>query len=225
MVDLQILENKAQIALQKRYDRGRPFVIEFAGAPKSGKGTIISLVEQFFRRQGYKVRVPQEGAEVFRSLPRSSPLYNIRTGIYSLGWLIDAAYDGNFDLFILDRGVVDVFLWMEFWQKKGLLSVQTKQVLQEFFMYEEVVSLLDAVVILRCNLEVSIAREKLTSLIDKEGEYMNHQTLSLLVGVVNEVVEKKKLNGLPLIIKDNNGDNPKEVAKDILSQLLLIFNK
>ena len=40
----------------------RPVFVEFAGTPKSGKSTCIDTINHFFRRVGYKVLAPTEGA-------------------------------------------------------------------------------------------------------------------------------------------------------------------
>jgi putative protein kinase ArgK-like GTPase of G3E family len=40
----------------------RPIFVEFAGTPKSGKSTCIDTINHFFRRVGYKVLAPTEGA-------------------------------------------------------------------------------------------------------------------------------------------------------------------
>lgn len=46
----------------KKCPRSRPLFVEFAGTPKSGKSTCIDTVNHFFRRSGYKVLAPTEGA-------------------------------------------------------------------------------------------------------------------------------------------------------------------
>ncbi|MBU1178961.1 hypothetical protein KKB69_01300 [Patescibacteria group bacterium] len=87
----------------------RPFFIEITGSPSSGKTTMISILDPFFRRQGFRVYTPQEGAEVIRHIPRTSHLYNVRTGLYALATLIDASVNDNYDLVIFDRCPYDTF--------------------------------------------------------------------------------------------------------------------
>jgi putative protein kinase ArgK-like GTPase of G3E family len=54
------LREKAITVLHQQVKR--PRFIEFAGTPKSGKSTCIDTVSHFFRRNGYKVLTPTEGA-------------------------------------------------------------------------------------------------------------------------------------------------------------------
>ena len=39
-----------------------PLVVEFAGSPKAGKSTTIDIVTHFFKRTGFRVWAPTEGA-------------------------------------------------------------------------------------------------------------------------------------------------------------------
>jgi putative protein kinase ArgK-like GTPase of G3E family len=57
------LEEKAK-SLKAKLTPGsfNPFVIEFAGSPKSGKSTNIEILVHFFKRMGFKVWAPVEGA-------------------------------------------------------------------------------------------------------------------------------------------------------------------
>src|SRR3989338_484322 len=91
-----------------RYDESflpRPFFLEITGSPAAGKTTTITEFDKFFRRMGFRVLRPQEGAEVIRHIGRDTPLYNIRTGLYALQLLIDLSAGHQYDLVILDRGI------------------------------------------------------------------------------------------------------------------------
>ena len=62
--DPKILRDKASFALE-RLQSGtpvRPVFVEFSGTPKSGKSTCIDIVSHFFRRVGFNVLAPTEGA-------------------------------------------------------------------------------------------------------------------------------------------------------------------
>ena len=96
----KIFQEKAQIILSYlkshlRYDNGflpRPFMIELTGSPSAGKTTIIKSLDDFLRDQGLRVLRPQEGAEVIRHIPRTTPIYNIATGLYALNKLVEESY-------------------------------------------------------------------------------------------------------------------------------------
>src|SRR3989344_3657761 len=96
----------------------RPFFVEFLGSPSAGKTTAITEMDKFLRRMGFRVLRPQEGAEVIRHIPRTTPLYNIRTGLYALSLLIDESYGHLYDIIIFDRCVFDAYCWMMYWLEK-----------------------------------------------------------------------------------------------------------
>ncbi len=60
--DLGDLEANAKSTLTRLKKDRRPVVIEFAGSPKAGKSTTIDILGHFFKRMGYKVWAPTEGA-------------------------------------------------------------------------------------------------------------------------------------------------------------------
>src|SRR3989338_10083226 len=90
----------------------RPFFIEITGTPSAGKTTTIKELDKFFRRMGFRVLCPQEGAEVIRHIERTTPLYNIRTGLYALQILIDLSHGHQYDIVIFDRCIFYSFCWM-----------------------------------------------------------------------------------------------------------------
>src|SRR3989344_1035355 len=105
----KIFEKKAQEILKYlkyniRYGDfiPRPFFLEFTGSPSSGKTTTITELDKFLRRQGFRVWRPQEGAEVIRHIERTTPIYNIRTGLYALSILLDESFAHKYDVIISD---------------------------------------------------------------------------------------------------------------------------
>ena len=126
------LEARAKRILQYlrsdlRYDQNiipRPFFIELTGTPSSGKTTVITELDKFLRRQGFRVYRPQEGAEVIRHIERTTPVYNLRTGIYALTLLLDISVGHLYDVVIFDRSIFDAYVWLMYWNEKGKLTEQ-----------------------------------------------------------------------------------------------------
>lgn len=142
MKNENLFEEKAKKILEYlksdlRYDEQflpRPFFLEFTGSPSSGKTTTITELDKFLRRHGFRVLRPQEGAEVIRHIPRTTPLYNIRTGLYALNKLIDESYGHLYDVIIFDRCVFDAYCWMMYWEEKNKLTKEEKELAQSFFL-------------------------------------------------------------------------------------------
>ena len=177
----QILEYLKQ---HVRYDHSflpRPFFVEITGSPSAGKTTTITEFDKWFRRMGFRVLRPQEGAEVIRHIGRDTPLYNIRTGLYALQMLIDLSAGHQYDLVIFDRGIFDVYCWMLYWKEKEKLSPEKTELIQQFFLLELWLPKIDAAYFMICDPKVAMERELRIALSDKLGETTNPETVRKLV--------------------------------------------
>jgi len=184
-----VFEQKAKVILDYlkshlRYDEKflpRPFFLEFTGSPSAGKTTTITELDKFLRRQGFRVLRPQEGAEVIRHIERTTPLYNIRTGLYALNLLIDLSASHLYDVVIFDRCIFDAYCWMIYWQEKGKLNCEEKKIIQSFFSSRFWTDKIDAAFFVVCDTEVAMRRELRIALSQKLGETTNPKTIETLV--------------------------------------------
>lgn len=182
------LEKKAQKILEYlkshiRYDDGflpRPFFLEFTGSPSAGKTTTITELDKFLRRQGFRVLRPQEGAEVIRHISRSTPLYNLRTGLYALSLLVDLSHGHQYDVVIFDRCIFDAYCWMLYWKEKNQLTDDETKLIQAFFLSPFWTAALDAVFFMVCSPKTAMERELRIALSRKLGETTNPQTIKSL---------------------------------------------
>ncbi|MDA2936330.1 hypothetical protein MYX06_03880 [Patescibacteria group bacterium AH-259-L05] len=125
----QILKEFIRLKTKKFY---RPFVIEITGTPDAGKTSVIHTLTRFFKRQGWRVDNPTEGAEITKKIPRTTHLYNIQTGIYALSELLDNIHSLDFDLLLFDRAIYDAFCWQEYWLRKKVISSTIADAAQKF---------------------------------------------------------------------------------------------
>lgn len=172
------------LKVKERYDekhRPRPFFVELTGSPDSGKTTTIDELYKFFKTLGFKVKRPQEGAEVIQGIKRDTPLYNIRTGDYARIQLIDEAHDPTCDLMIFDRCLFDAYCWMMYWLSKGKLNEEEMRLYQTFFLSRFWVEKLDAAFFVVCDPNEAMRRSKEVSLTEKLGNFTNPQTIKVLV--------------------------------------------
>ncbi|MFA6364847.1 MAG: AAA family ATPase [Candidatus Paceibacterota bacterium] len=184
-----LFEVKAKRLLQYlksniRYDKEfmpRPFFIEITGSPSAGKTTTITELDKFFRRMGFRVWRPQEGAEVIRHITRDTPVYNIRTGLYALSLLLDLSRGHQYDLVIFDRAIFDAYVWMMYWEEKQKLLPREKELYQNFFLSRLWINEIDAAYFMVCNPEDAMQRELRIALSQKAGETSNPKTIATLV--------------------------------------------
>jgi len=159
----------------------RPFFIEITGSPSAGKTTTITELDKFFRRMGFRVLRPQEGAEVIRHIGRDTPVYNIRTGLYALEMLVDKMYGHQYDIIIFDRSIFDAYVWMMYWQEKEKLTTHQTTLIQEFFLLPFWTKEIDAAYFMVCDPEEAMRRELRIALSQKLGETTNPKTVATLV--------------------------------------------
>ncbi|MBI4992047.1 MAG: AAA family ATPase [Candidatus Harrisonbacteria bacterium] len=174
----------AYLKTDLRYDEKflpRPFFLEFTGSPSAGKTTTITELDKFFRRQGFRVLRPQEGAEVIRHISRTTPLYNIRTGLYALELLIDLSSSHQYDIVIFDRGIFDVYCWMMYWEEKLRLAGNQKKLIQSFFLSQFWVDKIDVAYFMIADPKIAMERELRIALSSKLGETTNPKTIQTLV--------------------------------------------
>lgn len=159
----------------------RPFFVEFTGSPDSGKTTTIDELYKFFKTLKFRVLRPQEGAEVIQHVPRSTPLYNIRTAQYAINQLIDLSHGHMYDLVLFDRCAFDAYCWMMYWESKGQLTEDEVKLYQNFFLSKFWADKLDAVYFVVCDPDEAMKRSKEVSLTDRLGNFTNPQTIRVLV--------------------------------------------
>lgn len=211
-----------------RYDESflpRPFFLEFAGSPSAGKTTTITELDKFLRRQGFRVWRPQEGAEVIRHIERTTPLYNIRTGIYALTLLIDNSVGHLYDVVIFDRCIFDAYCWMEYWQEKGKLSWIEKKLIQQSFLFRLWQDKIDAAYFMVCEPEEALERELRIALSQKLGETTNPATIKTLVERYKSAYETLSPKYQQLHLIDTTNINEQTMVEVIAREILNIFEK
>jgi len=159
----------------------RPFFVEFTGSPDSGKTTAINSLYHSFKDSGFRVFKPLEGAEQIYRVPRSTPLYNIRTAMYAITQLIDLAHSHELDLVLFDRCAFDGYYWMMYWLAKGKLTEGQMKHWQETFLSGFWVNNLDAAYLVVCDPDEALKRNRMDTLTTKFGDTTNPQNMTILV--------------------------------------------
>lgn len=230
--DETLFEKKAKNLL-KRLDpdglrRGRfprPFIIEVTGSPDSGKTTTLKILDSFFRRQGYRVWKPLEGAEAIREIPRKSHRYNIATGIYALAHLLNNLGNGELDLILFDRCVYDAWCWQLYWQQKKDISGEEAKILKAFFAHRDWKNNVDIAFFIMCNPEIAIGRDRQWSLTKKAGSFTNIKTVTELFSIFKTGYEYFKKQKAPVALIDTTELNPQQVASEVLAHTLNAFER
>jgi thymidylate kinase len=201
----------------------RPFFLEFTGSPSAGKTTTITELDKFFRRMGFRVLRPQEGAEVIRHIDRTTPLYNIRTGLHALQQLIDLSHGHAYDIVIFDRCAFDVHCWMMYWEEKNKLTAEEKRLIQKFFQLKFWINSIDVAYFMVAESKSAMRRELKIALSSKLGETTNPKTIRTLVRRYRNAYKELSPDYPQLRLLDTTRLNEKtmveRIAMDILKTL------
>lgn len=200
----------------------RPFTIELFGTPKSGKTTVGGMLKHFFRRQGWRVSTPTEGAEVVE-LPREEPVYNFQTCEYALSCARDRSYS-NFHVVIFDRAVMDGVVRMDYYVAKGVISEEQRRVIEGYYLLPWNAGLFDLHICLTAVPEVAIARELARALTKRDGETMNPKTLAGLLAAHERVLARLGPTGrYRFLAHDSSVEKQEETAAAVLTAALDAF--
>lgn len=201
----------------------RPFMLELFGTPKSGKSTMKEMLKHFFRRNGWKVTTPTEGAEVVE-LPRAEPEYNFQTTEYALGEARERFYNRRFHLGIFDRAIYDGVTRMEYYREKGIISLEQQRLIEGYYLLPWNAGMFDMHICLVASPEVAIQRELTRSLSQKHGETMNPQTLAGLLAAHERMWERLDCDHNPAMAwHDSSLETERETAEAILEAVFTAF--
>lgn len=199
----------------------RPFFVEFTGSPDSGKTTAIDELYKFFKTLKFRVLRPQEGAEVIQHVPRTTPLYNIRTGQYAVNQLIDYSHGHLYDLVLFDRCVFDAYCWMIYWESKGKLNSKEVKLYQDFFLSRFWVDKLDTAFFVVCDPEEAMKRSKEVSLTDRLGNFTNPQTIKILVERFHQASRKLSPSFPQLKLIDTTNMDKQQMVEYFANEILV----
>ena len=192
MADLNALRDKATSALEQLNSNPpeRPVFVEFSGTPKSGKSTCIDIVSHFFRRVGFNVLAPTEGASKRTPYYLRNDLvaFNTWSASYALTHILEGLHHSDrYHLAILDRGLFDALAWFQLLDSNRQISGEERETIQNFISLEKWRSVIDAVFLFTADPATSMDRENADKLIDEPGRAMNPDFLDSLNRAYSEV--------------------------------------
>ena len=216
-------------SLLSRLSVDRPLFVEFAGTPKSGKSTCIDSVQHFFKRVGYKVLAPTEGASKRTPyyLKQNWVCFNAWSATYALTHILEGKYGSDqYHIAILDRGLFDALAWFELLKASGDISNLDCETIQNFLLIEHWQGMIDVVFLFETDPETSMIRENRDQLIDEPGQAMNEATLSQLNGAYSTVREKYADRFSTFQTVNTSGDqhtSPLSTSYEVTNQILKLL--
>jgi len=211
--------------LRRNNPRLRPFNVELLGTPKSGKSTMAEAIEHTLKRSDWIVTARPEGATVVDRIKRDTPHYNLETCRYALSEVAQRM-DSEFELVVLDRGLMDGMVWMGYWLAKSKITQADHDAVNAFYGTALLRDQFDLHVYLVCDPKVAMDRELARSLSKKDGETMNLKTLTTLRGIHDDVWKRLAGDDDPrMVLHDSSKERPEETAHAVLGKLADAFER
>ena len=230
-VRFQLLEGRfAKILAQLREFRRlhpatRPMmVVELWGTPKAGKSTMLTTMRDFLKRNGWKVTARPEGAEVV-DYPRTTPHYNFQTWRYAMSELYTHLY-GDWEAILLDRGLKDGEVWLDYWLSKNKLSPEDHAALVGAYNAKIYRDQFDLHICMVCKPEIALERELAHAISKKEGETMNLKTLNALLAIHDRVCDRSSgKTDAKMVRHDTSDETPIQTAEAVLNAVASAFER
>ena len=222
---LKELQIEAQSLLDSR-NWSRPLFVEFAGTPKSGKSTCIDSVNHFFRRLGFKVLAPTEGASKRTPyyLKDNLVAYNTWSAIYALTHVLEGNYSSDkFQLVIMDRGLFDALAWFELLSARNNVTQEECSTIQNFLLVDHWRKFIDIVFLFEADPATSLERENKDKLIDEPGQAMNSDFLHDLNEAYLTIRSKYPSQFNQLHVLNTSGDKnttPQSTAFEVAKMII-----
>jgi thymidylate kinase len=205
-----------------------PLIVEFSGSPKSGKSTNIDIVHHFFKRLGFNVWAPTEGASKRTpyTLRRDLVAFNSWSLNYAISELLLSYH--NVDkphLVILDRGPFDSLAWMGVLKDQGNLDEEEYTIIKSFALHPKWAKLVDRVYLFTCSPQNSLSRETAFKLTVKSGIAMNRDMLKRLLKKYTAFAAELDAHPVRTVNTDNETHGAKNSSYAIARDLLDCFSK
>lgn len=197
----------------------RPVLIEFSGTPKAGKTTCVEAIARFFRRHEIPVHVVMERASVCPIVDKHHLFFNTWTATTSLAQMLEALGRGV-SIVILDRGVFDSLVWMDFLHRRHAVSAAELEAIERFVLLDRWANRIDVVVALSVDPKEALEREFRDQITDVEGSIMNPQNLAEYNTSLERCRRKYSHRFRKIMHLDTSGKQPREGVAAIAYELI-----
>ena len=166
-----------------------PIFIEIVGTPAAGKTTLAGRIGHYLNRSGVSCFVAEEAALSYPgpSDDKLAPAFNEWTLAESMEAIDRHRSNRQFEVIILDRGVVDSLYWLSWFRSSR--GYNEERYLKSVQLARPGVKLIGFVIFLTCTLDVAQSRRPGAGRIMNQGIYpqllanYNKQSVALEIGV------------------------------------------
>jgi hypothetical protein len=205
-------DRRSEYGQGERSASPRPFVIELAGTPRAGKTTALHGLIPRFVEVGYGVEVVTERAG-FSPVPSKRDLdFNRWTAHSTAAEIIRARHAGK-EVVLVDRGLFDVLVWMDWFWRGEKLSTDSHRTIDAYYRGEMCQSGIDLVLVMTVDPDEALSREKMAGS-PGAGPIMNPGTLSDINESI-DIVMLRTGEDFPLVHVPTTGLTPSETLRRV----------
>lgn len=187
-------------ALLDKQKEKTPFVVEFAGMPRTGKTVTTERVFEFFKMADYKVLRTKEPAQIVKEKYDTKSLsgveFNDKTLEISKEQL-DYCKLQKPDIILQDRGVFDNYIWYQMMYERGQISYDTY--LKKIKDMNDVVEDNDLLFLMTAKPEIIIQRDYLDQIFLEPRKKTTVEGVSQLKQGMFNLYNKMKVEGVVLL--------------------------
>jgi len=203
----------------------RPIVIEFCGAPKSGKSSAIGSLDLFLRRNKFRTKVLTERAGVCPVYNKYDPYFNIWTFSSCIAELsvVLSNHPKDYDIILIDRGIFDALCWFTWQLQNNHLDETEYKPIVSYLTMSRWRSIIDLVYVFTAEPDVSLDREYALLLTRKLGSIMKTPVLESFRDAVNNTLGEFQKLFRRIEIFDTSSKEQNEVSYDVTKGILDIL--
>ena len=197
----------------------KPLFVELAGLPAAGKTTTAELVKKRLSERGLRCTVVPEAAE-------KSPLSHFKRDWRFNAWTLCQAVSSvlehnstqNYNVVVLDRGLIDALCWIEWFRSKSEINFTTATILESFVRIPTWFQEPKVIVALRVQFETALSRR------GTSGRIVNPQTFRELRKAYERAISELLQNGqcANIHIIDTDELSPNQVLDEVM-KLLIVY--
>lgn len=184
-------------------DRTRlPFVVEFCGLPKAGKTTILHRTRSLLEELGLSpILVPEAATNTISTALRGDLfIFNVLCTLENISQVIEQCHRRtDVDVVLLDRGVTDGLVWLEFLRQIGLLPPEFYSTIEQFVRLPPWFDRTHLLVCLDSNWESYHARYNIDSIVPAEPK-INHDRFKILRKCYSDVIKPANASRFPAVL-------------------------
>lgn len=199
----------------------QPLFVELLGLPGVGKTTVASLLQAKFAQYNLKCAILQEAAiKVPSQIIKGTLSFTLWTLNYCLSEIIDYRKSREFNIVILDRGLLDTICWVRWLKNIGLIKGAEERVIEKYIEKIQWFETTPLIIVLHTDFTTTLKRRR-----GEIGRIVNEKTYLEIKIAYEQVLSQHYPRFLKRQVKvlDTTDISPSEVCDWAFEQIIKLW--